>query len=91
MARQSFVLRPHSDQDALSRTHPFRNEQVLTMGTRSASLAKLAVLQWQREPIDTMKDIYKEEILAIPEGVKVEVKARQVTVTGPRGTLSKNF
>ncbi|KAG0274866.1 hypothetical protein BGZ95_009400 [Linnemannia exigua] len=38
-----------------------------------------------------MKDIYKEEILAIPEGVKVEVKARQVTVTGPRGTLSKNF
>ncbi|KAF9140897.1 hypothetical protein BGX30_005803 [Mortierella sp. GBA39] len=38
-----------------------------------------------------MKDIYKEEILAIPEGVKVEVKARQVTVAGPRGTLSKNF
>ncbi|KAF9906786.1 hypothetical protein EC991_000299 [Linnemannia zychae] len=41
--------------------------------------------------VTKMKDIYKEEILPIPEGVKVEVKARQVTVTGPRGTLSKNF
>ncbi|KAF9944580.1 hypothetical protein BGZ70_004513, partial [Mortierella alpina] len=38
-----------------------------------------------------MKDIYKEEILAIPEGVQVEVKARNVTVTGPRGVLTKNF
>ncbi|KAG0016781.1 hypothetical protein BGZ82_000942, partial [Podila clonocystis] len=38
-----------------------------------------------------MKDIYKEEILAIPAGVEVEVKARLVTVKGPRGTLNKNF
>ncbi|KAG0076149.1 hypothetical protein BGZ93_004032, partial [Podila epicladia] len=40
---------------------------------------------------DKMKDIYKEEILAIPAGVEVEVKARLVTVKGPRGTLHKNF
>ncbi|KAF9995765.1 hypothetical protein BGZ80_007419, partial [Entomortierella chlamydospora] len=38
-----------------------------------------------------MKDIYKEEILPIPAGVTVEVKARNVKVTGPRGTLEKNF
>ncbi|KAF9203562.1 hypothetical protein BGZ49_006275 [Haplosporangium sp. Z 27] len=38
-----------------------------------------------------MKDIYKEEILAIPAGVKVDIKARNVIVTGPRGTLEKNF
>ncbi|KAF9161947.1 hypothetical protein BGX21_007382 [Mortierella sp. AD011] len=38
-----------------------------------------------------MKDIYKEEILPIPAGVTVEVKARNVKVTGPRGTLEKSF
>ena len=38
-----------------------------------------------------MKDIYKEEILAIPDNVKVDVKSRIVTVTGPRGALTKNF
>ncbi|KAF9115752.1 hypothetical protein BGX27_006534 [Mortierella sp. AM989] len=38
-----------------------------------------------------MKDIYKEEILPIPAGVKVDIKSRIVTVTGPRGTIQKNF
>ncbi|GAA5992832.1 hypothetical protein JCM10908_001360 [Rhodotorula pacifica] len=38
-----------------------------------------------------MKQIYKEEELEIPEGVTVAVKARIVTVTGPRGTLQKNL
>ncbi|KAI5478135.1 60S ribosomal protein l9 [Pseudohyphozyma bogoriensis] len=37
-----------------------------------------------------MKQIYKEEELDIPEGVTVSVKARIITVTGPRGTLVKN-
>lgn len=36
-----------------------------------------------------MKDIYKEELLDIPEGVTVTIKARIVTVVGPRGTLQK--
>ncbi|GAO49377.1 hypothetical protein G7K_3528-t1 [Saitoella complicata NRRL Y-17804] len=38
-----------------------------------------------------MKDIYKDETLAIPEGVTVEIKARIIKVTGPRGTLEKNL
>ncbi|KAI9250332.1 ribosomal protein L6, alpha-beta domain-containing protein [Sporodiniella umbellata] len=38
-----------------------------------------------------MKDIYKQDELAIPEGVKVSIKSRQVTVEGPRGVLQKNL
>ncbi|CAO3623960.1 unnamed protein product [Cunninghamella echinulata] len=38
-----------------------------------------------------MKDIYKSEELIIPQDVKVKVDSRKVTVTGPRGTLSKNL
>jgi large subunit ribosomal protein L9e len=38
-----------------------------------------------------MKYIQSDEILNIPEGVTVEIKSRQVTVTGPRGTLNKNL
>merc|ERR1712080_482191 len=38
-----------------------------------------------------MKQIYKEEELEISEGVTVAVKARIVTVTGPRGTLQKDL
>jgi large subunit ribosomal protein L9e len=38
-----------------------------------------------------MKYIQTEEVLNIPEGVTVDVKARIVTVTGPRGTLTKNL
>ncbi|GAA5961490.1 hypothetical protein JCM21900_000959 [Sporobolomyces salmonicolor] len=37
-----------------------------------------------------MKQIYKEEELEIPTGVTVAIKARVITVTGPRGTLQKN-
>lgn len=37
----------------------------------------------------SMKQIYKEEELAIPEGVTVAIKARIITVVGPRGTLQK--
>ncbi|KAF7726901.1 hypothetical protein EC973_008196 [Apophysomyces ossiformis] len=38
-----------------------------------------------------MKDIYKDDELIIPEGVEVSVKARNVTVKGPRGELKKNL
>ncbi|KAK7204586.1 hypothetical protein BZA70DRAFT_279523 [Myxozyma melibiosi] len=38
-----------------------------------------------------MKYIQSDEILEIPEGVTVSIKARFVVVTGPRGTLTKNL
>ncbi|POW19688.1 hypothetical protein PSHT_04446 [Puccinia striiformis] len=38
----------------------------------------------------TMKDIYKDEELAVPEGVKITIRARTVTVEGPKGTLCKH-
>ncbi|EIE89804.1 hypothetical protein G6F46_010998 [Rhizopus delemar] len=38
-----------------------------------------------------MKDIYKQDELEIPEGVKVNIKSRQITVEGPRGVLTKNL
>merc|ERR1712157_278658 len=37
------------------------------------------------------KTILATESIKIPEGVEVEVKARQIKVTGPRGSLSRNF
>ncbi|WVR07258.1 hypothetical protein IAU60_004299 [Kwoniella sp. DSM 27419] len=37
-----------------------------------------------------MKDISSVETLNVPEGVTVNVKARVVTVEGPRGKLTKN-
>ncbi|ORY93988.1 ribosomal protein L6, alpha-beta domain-containing protein [Syncephalastrum racemosum] len=38
-----------------------------------------------------MKDIVKNDELIIPEGVKVVINSRIITVTGPRGTLTKNL
>lgn len=37
-----------------------------------------------------MKDISSIESLVVPEGVAVAIKARTVTVEGPRGKLTKN-
>ena len=37
-----------------------------------------------------MRDVIKTEELDIPEGVEIVVKSRLITVTGPRGTLTKN-
>ncbi|KAF7301769.1 60S ribosomal protein L9 [Mycena indigotica] len=37
-----------------------------------------------------MYDVLKTEELEIPSGVEVSVKSRLITVTGPRGTLTKN-
>lgn len=36
-----------------------------------------------------MKDLSSIETLPIPEGVDIKLKSRVVTVTGPRGTLTK--
>jgi len=38
-----------------------------------------------------MRYIHSEEYLDIPEGVKVAIKTRNVTVEGPRGKLIKNL
>lgn len=38
-----------------------------------------------------MKYISQEKDITIPEDVQVEIKARIVTVTGPRGTLKKSL
>ncbi|ORX65714.1 ribosomal protein L6 [Linderina pennispora] len=38
-----------------------------------------------------MKHIFKDDVINVPEGVTVEVKARQVRVTGPRGTLQRDL
>ena len=38
-----------------------------------------------------MKPILADRTLSIPEDVTVEVKARRITVKGPRGTLKKDL
>ncbi|XP_071499991.1 large ribosomal subunit protein uL6-like [Diadema antillarum] len=38
-----------------------------------------------------MKTILASRNVEVPEGVDIEVKARRVTVKGPRGTLSRSF
>ncbi|ODQ82643.1 hypothetical protein BABINDRAFT_5579 [Babjeviella inositovora NRRL Y-12698] len=38
-----------------------------------------------------MKYIQTDQILDIPEGVTVEINARKIKVTGPRGVLNKNL
>jgi large subunit ribosomal protein L9e len=38
-----------------------------------------------------MKTILASETMEIPEEVTVKVSAKMVTVTGPRGTLTRNF
>ncbi|KAF9476503.1 ribosomal protein L6, partial [Pholiota conissans] len=37
-----------------------------------------------------MRDVLKTEELEIPAGIDITVKSRLITVTGPRGTLTKN-
>ena len=37
-----------------------------------------------------MRDVLQTEELDIPEGITVTIKARLITVTGPRGSLTKN-
>lgn len=37
-----------------------------------------------------MRDVLKTEEIDVPEGIKIEIQARLITVTGPRGTLVKS-
>lgn len=37
-----------------------------------------------------MRDVLQTEELEIPEGIEVTIKSRLISVTGPRGTLTKN-
>lgn len=36
-----------------------------------------------------MKDIYKDEEIKVPAGIKLAIKSRVITVEGPRGKLVK--
>lgn len=38
-----------------------------------------------------MKTILSSETMDLPTGVKIEIKAKQIRVTGPRGVLTRNF
>ncbi|XP_064482200.1 large ribosomal subunit protein uL6-like [Ornithodoros turicata] len=38
-----------------------------------------------------MKTIKAEQVVKVPDGVKVSVNSRRVTVKGPRGTLKRDF
>jgi len=38
-----------------------------------------------------MKTILSSQTMDLPEGVKIEIKAKQIRVTGPRGVLTRNF
>merc|ERR1712226_692588 len=44
-----------------------------------------------RRALAMPKTIKTESSIAIPEGVTVDVKARNIKVTGPRGSLTRNF
>lgn len=37
-----------------------------------------------------MRDVLKTEELEIPSGIDITIKSRLISVTGPRGTLTKN-
>jgi len=38
-----------------------------------------------------MKTVHSSDSINVPAGVKIDIKSRVVTVTGPRGTLKKSF
>lgn len=42
-------------------------------------------------PSSKMKFIQTDQILAVPEGVSIDIKSRIITVSGPRGSLTKNL
>ncbi|GAO49378.1 hypothetical protein G7K_3528-t2 [Saitoella complicata NRRL Y-17804] len=76
------ALKAHTKTEALV----FRQSSVPTANSRRPRLLTFSAITAAK-----MKDIYKDETLAIPEGVTVEIKARIIKVTGPRGTLEKNL
>jgi large subunit ribosomal protein L9e len=42
-------------------------------------------------PAGTMKTILATQTMDLPEGIKVEIKAKQIRVSGPRGVLVRDF
>jgi len=62
---------------------------VTPSGMESSSVWRTSCLKPQGFSLK-MKDVLQTEELSIPEGVTVEIKARQIIVTGPRGKLTKN-
>lgn len=38
-----------------------------------------------------MKTILSSETMDIPDGIEIKIKAKIIEVTGPRGTLTRNF
>jgi hypothetical protein len=46
---------------------------------------------YRTDTSDKMKAVFSAETLAIPEGVTAKIRSRVVTVTGPRGTLTKDL
>merc|ERR1712100_90277 len=42
-------------------------------------------------PLARMKILKSQRVLPVPDGVEVSLKARKITVKGPRGTLSRDF
>ncbi|KAL5974339.1 hypothetical protein ACLOJK_031003 [Asimina triloba] len=45
----------------------------------------------QTENSTTMKTVLASEMMDIPEGVKVKVKAKMIELDSPRGKLTRNF
>merc|ERR1712032_946861 len=46
---------------------------------------------FNKEDISNMRTLLTEDLVEIPDDVKVTCKARKVTVKGPRGEVTKNF
>lgn len=67
----------------------FTNPEKFFSERSKSSFSKPFLSLFQRRDPSKMKDIYQDEDLTIPEGVKVTIKARTVVVEGPRGTLTK--
>ena len=44
-----------------------------------------------RTRVAAMKTILASQTMDLPSGVKIEIKAKQIRVTGPRGVLTRNF
>lgn len=67
---------------------------MLGLGTRAVNFSLTSPYPYSstfHQPTSLMRFIQNEQILNVPEDVTVQIKARQVTVTGPRGTLKNDL